>query len=252
MTCTRCLLWMPWRPHTHCPGKRRKSMTLLRSARCSTPSPTTRSAPLTQFYTASNAGSYTDILYIFLKMLFTVFSKILINIYLNLFIYFYGIILYTSRQFYFTCSFSFYLSFLIHWEIHLAQTSKKMVSYSVWLMYVSVFVFSFESFHSPRSRCCNFYTYCTIGESKFFGGLNAKSSCHAVRRGSTQPFFICCFQGAAVLRMLSEFLTEPVFAKGLSVSSNSVIRPHHLINTATVCVCRYDIHQTVSLTGVCE
>ncbi len=35
-----------------------------------------------------------------------------------------------------------------------------------------------------------------------------------------------------MLRMLSEFLTEPVFAKGLSVSGNSM--SHHLITTDAV------------------
>lgn len=37
--------------------------------------------------------------------------------------------------------------------------------------------------------------------------------------------------------MLSEFLTEPVFTKGLSVSSNSAIWPHFLFHAYTLCVC---------------
>lgn len=48
LRCTRCLPWMPWRPPTRCPALKRRSMTLLRSAKCSTPSPTTRSAPIRQ------------------------------------------------------------------------------------------------------------------------------------------------------------------------------------------------------------
>lgn len=37
--------------------------------------------------------------------------------------------------------------------------------------------------------------------------------------------------------MLSEFLTEPVFTKGLSVSSNSAIKPHFFFHPFTLCVC---------------
>lgn len=44
MTCTRHLRWMPWHPLTRCHAEKTRSMTLLRSARCSTPSPTARSA----------------------------------------------------------------------------------------------------------------------------------------------------------------------------------------------------------------
>uniref|UniRef100_A0A7N9B1C1 Aminopeptidase n=1 Tax=Mastacembelus armatus TaxID=205130 RepID=A0A7N9B1C1_9TELE len=43
-------------------------------------------------------------------------------------------------------------------------------------------------------------------------------------------------KGAVVLRMLSEFITEPVFARGLSVSR----RPHHLITALCVCVCVFE------------
>lgn len=67
-------------------------------------------------------------------------------------------------------------------------------------------------------------------------GLNTEF--FAVMRNSNHLnsgcFHVCGFQGAAVLRMLSEFLTEPVFARGLSVSINPVIGPRNLITTATV------------------
>ncbi len=61
--------------------------------------------------------------------------------------------------------------------------------------------------------------------------------CKNSNQRNSGGFCVCCVQGAAVLRMLSEFLTEPVFAKGLSVSSKSLTRSHHIITTATVWVC---------------
>ena len=79
-----------------------------------------------------------------------------------------------------------------------------------------------------------------------FGTLTTKcfNSCFGlnftVMRKSSQPsscgFCVCCLQGAAVLRMLSEFLTEPVFARGLSVRINPVTQPQNLIITATLCL----------------
>lgn len=56
----------------------------------------------------------------------------------------------------------------------------------------------------------------------FFLGPRHRSTAKCFRSEKVQQIFSCWFQGAAVLRMLSDFLTEPVFAKGLSVS-NSVI-----------------------------
>lgn len=40
--CTKCLPWTLWRPRTHCRVERTKSTSQRRSARCSTPSLTTR------------------------------------------------------------------------------------------------------------------------------------------------------------------------------------------------------------------
>lgn len=47
---------------------------------------------------------------------------------------------------------------------------------------------------------------------------------------------VCRSQGAAVLRMLSEFLTEPVFARGLSVRINPVININSITVWVAVCL----------------
>lgn len=47
---------------------------------------------------------------------------------------------------------------------------------------------------------------------------------------------VCRSQGAAVLRMLSEFLTEPVFARGLSVRINPVININPITVWVAVCL----------------
>lgn len=48
--CRRCLPWTPWPPPTRWPAERRRSTLPLRSVRCSTPSPTARSAHLLELY----------------------------------------------------------------------------------------------------------------------------------------------------------------------------------------------------------
>lgn len=89
-----------------------------------------------------------------------------------------------------------------------------------------IWPFLFELYSAMRATSC--FNICFGLNTEYFAVM--RNSNHL----NSGCFHVCGFQGAAVLRMLSEFLTEPVFARGLSVSINPVIGPRNLITTATV------------------